>query len=129
VLVLVFPAVLTVVASRLFEWHGVAGAALFIARRAIAALLMWAMLAIIIRAAPAARPQAKWVSAAAALAIGGWVGASIVFGLHVRYVADFKSGYGDLISVVVLMACLYWLSLTFLIGVLVDVELAGRAAR
>jgi membrane protein len=127
VLVLVCLAVLVVVGGRLIEAHGAAGVLVFLARWLAAAALMWAVLAILIRTAPAARPRAKWVSLGAALAVGGWIGASIVFGVYVGYVADFKSPYGNLISVMVLMGYLYWLSLTFLIGVLADEVLAERS--
>ena len=88
---------------------------------------MWGVLAIIIRWAPSARPHAKLVSAGAALAVGGWIAASLVFGAYVSYLADFKSPYGNLVSVMVVMAYLYWLSVTFLVGVLVDAVLAERS--
>jgi membrane protein len=129
VLALVCLALLAVVGGRQIEAHGVAGVLVFVGRWLTAAVLMWAVLAILIRAAPAARPRAKWVSLGAALAVGGWIGASIVFGVYVGYVADFKSAYGSLISVMVLMAYVYWLSLTFLVGVLVDEIIAERARR
>jgi membrane protein len=130
VLVLISLAVLVVVGGRLIPVHGFAAAAgLFLARWAVAAALMWAMLAIITRAAPAVRPRARWVSAGAGLAIGGWILASIVFGLYVGYVADFRSPYGTLVSVMVLMAYLYWLSIAFLAGVLIDAMAKRRTRR
>jgi membrane protein len=127
VLVLICLAILVVVGGRLISWHGVGGVLLFLLRWGLAALLMWALLAILIRAAPTAHPDPRWVSAGAALAIAGWIGASLVFGLYVGYVADFKSPYGDLISVMVLMAYLYSLSVMFLAGVLLDLLLAERS--
>jgi uncharacterized BrkB/YihY/UPF0761 family membrane protein len=59
VLVLVCLALLVVVGGRVIEAHGVAGALVFVARWLTAAALMWAVLAILIRAAPAARPRAN----------------------------------------------------------------------
>jgi membrane protein len=129
VLVLVCLAVLVVLGGRVIEAHGAAGVVVFLGRWLTGAVLMWAVLAILIRTAPAARPRAKWVSIGAALAIGGWIGASLVFGVYVGYIADFKSPYGNLISVMVLMGYLYWLSLTFLVGVLADEVLAERSRR
>jgi membrane protein len=70
--------------------------------------------------------EREWVSAGAALAIAGWIGASIAFGLYVAYIANFQSPYGNLVSVMVLMAYVYWLALMFLVGVLADVVLAGH---
>jgi membrane protein len=129
-LLLISLALLVVVGGRLIPVHGfAAAAALFVARWGAAAVVMWAALALVIRTAPAAAPGAKWVSEGAALAVGGWIAASIVFGIYVGYVADFKSPYGNLISVMVLLAYLYWLSLAFLAGVLVDVVLAERRKR
>jgi len=129
VLVLVSVAVLVFVGSALLQWHGVAGVLLFLARWTITASLMWAVLALIIRTAPASQPSARWVSYGAALAIAGWIGASIAFGVYAAFIADFRSPYGNLVTVMVLMAYVYWLSLTFLVGVLVDVELAARSNR
>ena len=129
VLALVSMAVLLFVGSALLQWHGVARVLLFLARWTITAGLMWAVLALIIRTAPAARPSARWVSAGAALAIAGWIAASIAFGVYAAYIADFRSAYGNIITVMVLMAYVYWLSLTFLVGVLVDVELTARSSR
>ena len=103
VLVLISLAVLVVVGGRLIPVHGFAAAAgLFLAR---------------------------WVSAGAGLAVGGWILASIVFGVYVAYIADFRSPYGTLVSVMVLMAYLYWLSIAFLAGVLIDAMAKRRTRR
>jgi membrane protein len=128
VIVLVVLAVLIVVGGRLIPWHGAAGVLLFFLRWIAAAVVMWALLAILIRTAPASSPHARWVSAGAGFAIAGWIAASIVFGVYVGYIANFKSPYGNLISVMVLMAYVYWLSLAFLGGVLLDVVLAKRTS-
>ena len=128
VIVLVCLALLIVVGGRLIPWHGAAGILLFFLRWIAAAVVMWALLALLIRTAPAASPHARWVSVGAGFAIGGWIAASIVFGMYVGYIANFKSPYGNLISVMVLMAYVYWLSLAFLGGVLLDVVLAKRTS-
>jgi len=128
VIALISLAVLAVVGGRLIEWHGFGGVLLAVGRWLAAAVVMWGLLAILIRTAPAASPHARWVSIGAGLAIGGWIAASIVFGLYVGYLADFRSPYGNLVSVMVLMAYVYWLSIAFLVGVLVDAELAERSS-
>ena len=128
VIALVCLALLILVGGRLIPWHGAAGVLLFLLRWTAAAIVMWALLALLIQTAPAASPHARWISIGAGLAIVGWIAASIVFGVYVGYIANFKSPYGNLISVMVLMAYVYWLSLAFLGGVLLDVVLANRSS-
>jgi len=126
VVILACLALLIAIGGRLISADGFAGAVLFVARWAVAAVVLWALLAIIIRVAPSARPHARWVSLGAALAVGGWIAASIAFGIYIGYIANFRSAYGNLISVMLLLAYVYTLSVIFLAGVVVDTTIAKR---
>lgn len=83
VIVLTSLAVLVVVGGRMIEWHGFAGVLLAVGRWLVAAVVTWALLAVLTGRFRPRPPHARWVSIGAGLAIGGWIAASIVFGLHV----------------------------------------------
>jgi uncharacterized BrkB/YihY/UPF0761 family membrane protein len=128
--VLIVVAFGAVLGGALVRPHGVAATiAVFAARWLAAVLALYGMLALLVRRAPVGHPRTAWVTVGAGLAIGGWVATSLVFTAYVRWLADFRSPYGNLISVMVLLAYLYVLSIVFLGGVLADVVLAERTRK
>ena len=85
-----------------------------------AILLLGVLVGLLVRFAPAQRPQASWASLGAALIVLSWLTASVLFRLWVRYIADFKSPIGTLTTLLVLTSYLFTSSTIFLVGVQLD---------
>jgi membrane protein len=94
--------------------------AAFVARWALTAAALLAVVWLVLRYAPSKRRPLKWNSIGAALVVGGWLIASAGFGLYLEYFASYESLYGGLASIVVLLTYLYLLAVVFFVGVQVD---------
>jgi membrane protein len=87
---------------------------------AVDAVLLGLAVALLVRYAPAKRPEARWVSAGAAATVVGWILASIAFGWWAGSVADYRSAVGALSVFLVLSAYVFTLCAIFLGGVQLD---------
>jgi membrane protein len=107
------------------------GVAVFFARWLGAAVLMILVVLVLIRFAPARHQRRSLVSVSAVLVTVAWIGTSLAFNWYTTSVATYRSIFGSLSIVIVLMTYLYVSSLTFLCGVQIDALLRGyvRGAR
>lgn len=106
--------------------HGVAAALLFVARWGLAAVLLGLAVGLIDRCAPDGRQPVGWVSFGTLLMVGGWILASIVFGLWLRFVASPGSLFGALATFVVLLAYIYLSTTVFFAGAQLDAIVRRR---
>jgi membrane protein len=91
-----------------------------------AIVLLGLFVALLVRYGPAQQPRARWASLGAALVVGSWVVASILFRVYITYLANFKSPVGSLTSLLVLTTYLFVSATVFLVGVQVDEVLRKR---
>src|SRR3954447_16893035 len=96
------------------------GAVFFLARWAVAAVLLACATGITVRLAPDGYQPAAWVTTGTAIVVGAWIAASILFGLYIRFVASYGSIFGNLATIVVLFAYIYVSSIVFFAGAQVD---------
>ena len=82
-------------------------------------LLMLAV-GLLVRFAPAEKPETRWASAGSVLVIGVWIVATLLFRLWVTTVADFKTAVGSLTGLLLLTAYLFVSSAIFLVGAELD---------
>jgi membrane protein len=106
---------------------GPRGVVLGLVRWAGAIVLLMLLVALLVRFGPAQKPRARWASLGAALVVGSWVVASILFRVYISYLADFKTPVGSLTSLLVLTTYLFVSSTVFLVGVQVDEVLRKRS--
>jgi membrane protein len=102
------------------------GALLFLARWAIAALLLGSAVAITVRLAPSGYQPPGWVTVGTAIVVGIWIAASILFGLYIRFVASYGSIFGNLATIVLLFAYIYVSSIAFFAGAQIDAIIRER---
>jgi membrane protein len=103
------------------------GVAVFFARWLGAAVLMILVVLMLIRFAPARHQRRSLVSVSAVLVTIAWIVTSLVFNWYTTTVATYRSIFGSLSIVIVLMTYLYVSALTFLCGVQMDALLRGYA--
>lgn len=103
------------------------GVAVFFARWVGAAVLMIVVVVVLIRFAPARHQRRSLVSVSAVLVTVAWIVTSLVFNWYTTTIATYRSLFGNLSIVIVLMTYLYVSSLTFLCGVQIDALLRGYA--
>jgi membrane protein len=96
------------------------GVLLFLVRWGVAGLLLLSAVAVTLHYAPEGDQTVRWVTRGTLLIMAGWIVMSILFGVYIRYVADYNSIFGSLATVVVLSGYLYAASVVFLGGVQVD---------
>lgn len=101
---------------------------LAVARWPAAVGLVGLGVALLLRYAPAERPEPRWASAGSALIVGGWLLASVLFGVWVTQVADYKSAIGNLTAFLVLTAYTLAVSFVFVAGAELD-EVVRRHGR
>jgi membrane protein len=75
---------------------------------------------LLVRFAPAEKPEARWASAGSVVVIGVWIVATLLFRLWVTTVADFKTAVGSLTALLLLSAYLFASSAIFLVGAELD---------
>src|SRR5262245_7648483 len=89
--------------------------------RWVAALALIALVVLLLlRFAPAQRPETSWASLGAGLIVVAWVVASLLFRLWITYVADFKSPIGTLTTLLVLTSYVFVSTCVFLAGAQLD---------
>jgi len=99
-----------------------------IARWLVAPLLLGLAVGLLVRFAPAQKPDARWASAGSLLVIGVWIIATLLFDLWVRYVANFKTAIGSLTGLLLVTLYFFVSSVIFLIGAELD-ELLRKETR
>ena len=106
--------------SSLLVVGGPRGVVLGLVRWLGAIVLLGLLVGLLVRYAPAQRPQASWASLGAVLVVGSWIVSSVLFRLWVTYVADFRSPVGTLTTLLVLTSYLFVSAVVFLVGVQLD---------
>lgn len=104
----------------LAELAGLGGPVVDVLRFAVAAAVMLAVVAVLVRFGPAEAQPAPWMSVVALAVVAGWIGASLLFALYATTIASYGSLYGGLAAVIVLMTYVYLSVLVFLTGVQLD---------
>jgi membrane protein len=98
-----------------------------IGRWIAAPLLLALAVGLLVRLAPAERPEASWASAGSLLVIASWIVASLLFKLWITYVANFKSAVGTMTGLLVLTSYIFVSSAIFLVGAELDELLRKQA--
>jgi membrane protein len=93
----------------------------------VSPLLLMLAVGLLVRLAPAERPEARWASAGSVLVIVTWIVASILFKLWITYVADFKSAIGSLTALLIVTTYVFVSSAIFLVGAELDELLRKQA--
>jgi membrane protein len=95
-----------------------------IARYLVAAALLWAAVSLLVRFAPAERPDLDWVSLGSTLVVVGWLVTWSLYGLYVTQIADLGSAFGAFAAVIVLLTFLQLSAIVLLTGTLIDALVA-----
>jgi membrane protein len=104
---------------------GLYGAALLIVGAGIGGRLSAVVLAavvvtLLLRFAPAQRPNTSWASLGTLLILGSWAVASALFWVWITYVANFRSAVGTMTSLLVLTSYVFVSAAVFLVGAQLD---------
>jgi membrane protein len=97
-----------------------------VVRWLVAAVLLGTATAVTVRLAPDGYQPAGWVTAGTAIVVGTWIIASILFGLYVTYVASYGSIFGNLATIVILLAYIYISAIVFFAGAQLDAIIRKR---
>lgn len=106
------------------SWHVLFG----ILRWLIAPLVLVLAIGLVVRFAPAQKPDARWASAGSLLVIVVWIVATLLFKLWVTYVANFKSAVGSLTGLLLVTAYFFVSAAIFIAGAELD-ELLRKETR
>lgn len=106
------------------SWHVLFG----ILRWLIAPLVLVLAIGLVVRFAPAQKPDARWASAGSLLVIVVWIVATLLFKLWVTYVANFKSAVGSLTGLLLVTAYFFVSAAIFIVGAELD-ELLRKETR
>lgn len=85
-----------------------------------AIVLMALVVTLVLRFAPAQKPETKWATIGTGVIIGSWIVASLLFWVWVSYIADFRSPVGTLTTLLVLTSYLFVSAGVFLVGAQLD---------
>jgi len=99
-----------------------------ILRWLLAPLLLGLGVGLLVRFAPAQKPEARWASAGSLLVIVVWIVATVLFRLWITYVSDFKTAVGTLTGLLLVTTYFFVSSAIFLIGAELD-ELLRKETR
>jgi membrane protein len=104
---------------------GAADIALSLLRWPVAVAILGLCVGLLVRYAPAERPDVRWASIGSAVIVASWLVLSLAFGFWVTSVASYKGAVGNLAVFLVLTAYVLGASAVFLIGV--EIDEAGRS--
>ena len=107
-------------AAALIVVGGPRGIVLGLVRWVAALALVAIVITLLLRFAPAQRPDTRWATAGAGLILVSWVIASLLFRVWVTYVADFTSPIGTLTTLLVLTSYVFVSAAVFLAGAQLD---------
>src|SRR5690349_10972569 len=99
-----------------------------ILRWVLAPLLLGVAVGLLVRFAPAQKPQARWASVGSLLVIVVWIVATLLFRLWITYVADFKTATGSLTGLLLVTLYFFVSAAIFLVGAELD-ELLRKETR
>jgi membrane protein len=99
---------------------GALNVTLSVLRWVLAPLVLGLAVGLLVRYAPAEKPDVRWASVGSLLVIVGWIVATELFRLWVTYVANFKTAVGALTGLLLLTLYLFVSSAIFLIGAELD---------
>src|SRR3954465_2364638 len=85
-----------------------------------AVALLFLVVAIVVRYAPATRRPVRWVTFGGVLVIAGWLVMSLLYGFYITQLADYASVFGGLAVVMVTMSYIYLSAIVFLSGAQLD---------
>jgi membrane protein len=108
--------------------HGGLHVLLGILRWLFAPLVLGLAVGLLVRFAPAQKPEARWASAGSLLVIVTWIVATLLFKLWVTYVADFKSAIGTLTGLLLVTTYFFVSAAIFIVGAELD-ELLRKETR
>lgn len=108
--------------------HGTLHVLFGILRWLLAPLLLGLALGLIVRFAPAEKPDSRWASVGSLLVIVVWIVATLLFKLWVTYVANFQSAVGTLTGLLLVTTYFFVSSAIFIIGAELD-ELLRKETR
>jgi membrane protein len=128
VAVSIIGAILLVVLLGQIDAGGVAGAFVAVVKWLGAVFLLGLAVGLLVRFAPAERPEARWASAGSITIVAGWVITTLAFRWWVTGVANFKTATGQLTFFLLLTGYVFAVCLVFLLGVELD-ELARKEAK
>lgn len=103
------------------------GVAVFFARWLGAAVLMVSAVVVLLRFAPVRHQRRSLIGVSAVVITAAWLVASLIFNVYASKVAGYRSIFGNLSIVIVLMTYLYVSAVTFLVGAQMDAILRGYA--
>ncbi|MGE5274286.1 MAG: YihY/virulence factor BrkB family protein [Verrucomicrobiota bacterium] len=107
-------------AAALIVVGGPRGIVVGLVRWAAALVLVAIVITLLLRFAPAQRPDTRWATIGAGVILVSWVIASLLFRLWITYVADFTSPVGTLTTLLVLTSYLFVSAAVFLAGAQLD---------
>ena len=93
---------------------------------AVAIVLMFITVALVIHFAPVDKPPTRFVSLGTVIVVVAWVLTSVAFGFYVSDVADYGSVFGNLATVILGFEYVYLAACAFLTGALLDEILRDR---
>jgi len=99
------------------------------ARWLIVLVLLWAVVAMLVRFAPDGEQSAGWVTAGSVLIVVSWVVATLVFGWYVTSAANYRTPFGSAVAALTLVGYMYTSSIIFLVGAQIDRLLQEQAER
>ena len=97
-------------------------------RWVLAPLVLGLAVGLLVRFAPAQKPQARWASAGSLLVIVSWIVATLLFKLWIAYVANFRSAVGALTGLLLLTTYFFVSATIFIVGAELD-ELLRKETR
>ena len=100
----------------------------FVVRWAIAAGLLVAAVILIVRVAPDLERPMERVTLGAVITVGGWVVASLLFGLYLTLVADYGSIFGQLATFYIAFQYVALAAIVFVAGLVID-AITARGGR
>ena len=108
---------------------GPASMAMSIAAWVVAALLLAVAAGVVVRYAPAERPEVRWASRGSVVVVATWMFASGLFGCLAASIANYKTAPSSLLVFLLLTAYVLVSSGIFLIGVELDELARNRSKR
>lgn len=99
----------------------------FLARWALAGAFLLLAVGLLLRHAPTRHQPLPWVSLGAGIVIAAWAIVSLAFYFYLTSIASYKSVFGSLASVIVVMAYLYTSTIVFLFGAQLDAIIRAQA--
>jgi membrane protein len=99
----------------------------FAGRWLVAVALLALAVGLLVHYAPGVRRPLPWVSFGTLLVITGWVGMSVGFWVYLTQIASYGSIFGQLATLIVLMAYLYAAAVVFLAGPQIDAVVRGES--